>query len=247
MEHRYFIQLSFDGTHYFGWQVQDHDPTVQETIDKALSTLLREEIHVVGAGRTDTGVHAKTFYAHFDTTIFLNNEQIAQTIYKLNRILPADIAIHNINAVSHNAHARFDAISRTYQYHIITKKDPFYQGKAWLVERKLAISAMQEAADLLMEYNDFSSFAKSNTQTKTNLCKVSKAQWTSQNHLLVFEITADRFLRNMVRAITGTLVEVGLGKRKAEDFRQVIESKDRQKAGYSVPACGLYLVDIQYP
>ncbi len=247
MPYSYFILLSFDGTRYCGWQIQKNATSVQETIDKALSTLLREPIRTVGAGRTDTGVHARRFYAHFDTSAILTNEHIAQTVYKMNRILPPDIAIQGIFPVNPDAHARFDAISRTYQYFICTQKDPFYHRKAWLMEPKLDIQTMQRAADLLPKFEDFSSFAKSNSQTKTNRCKVFHARWTSQDHLLVFEIKADRFLRNMVRAITGTLVDIGLGKIDMNDFAGIIEAQDRRKAGYSAPGHGLYLVDIEYP
>ena len=246
MPKRYFIKLSFDGTRYSGWQIQENAASVQETLDKALSNLLREPIRTVGAGRTDTGVHARKFYAHFDTTAILDDKHIPQTVYKLNRILPPDIAIQGIFPVNPDAHARFDAISRTYQYYMCTQKDPFYHGKAWLMEPKLDIPTMQQAADMLPEFDDFSSFAKSNTQTKTNLCKVFHARWTTQTHLLVFEIKADRFLRNMVRAITGTLVEIGLGKIDLHDFAGIIQARDRRKAGYSAPGYGLYLVDIEY-
>ncbi len=243
---RYFILLSFDGTRYCGWQVQKNASSVQETLDKALSILLREPIRTVGAGRTDTGVHARKFYAHFDTSGSLDDNHIAKTVYKLNRMLPHDIAIQGIFPVNHDAHARFDAISRTYQYYILTQKDPFYQGKTWLIESNLDIPAMQQAADLLLNYDNFSSFARSNSQTKTNLCKIFHARWSTQDHLLIFEIKADRFLRNMVRAITGTLVDVGLGKIDPNDFVAIIQAKDRRKAGYSAPGYGLYLVDIEY-
>jgi tRNA pseudouridine38-40 synthase len=247
MPKRYFIKLSFDGTRYCGWQIQENAASVQETLDKALSTLLREPICTVGAGRTDTGVHARKFYAHFDTSAILDDEHLALTVYKLNRILPPDIAIQGIFPVNPDAHARFDAKSRTYQYYMCTQKDPFCHGKAWLMEPKLDIPTMQQAADMLPEFDDFSSFAKSNTQTKTNRCKVFHAKWTKQGHLLVFEIKADRFLRNMVRAITGTLVDIGLGKIDLNDFAGIIEAQDRRKAGYSAPGYGLYLVDIEYP
>lgn len=247
MHYRYFIQLSFDGTRYNGWQVQDNASTVQGTLDDALTTILREPIGTTGAGRTDTGVHARLFYAHFDCTQTPDSLAMSSLVYKLNRILPLDMAVHSIFSVDNEVHARFSAISRTYNYIICTKKDPFYIDRAWLMERPMNLAAMQNAADILMKHDDFSAFSKSNTQTKTNLCKVTTARWHAENHLLLFEITADRFLRNMVRAIVGTLVEIGLGKITPTDFNDIIQSKNRSQAGYSAPACGLYLVDIQYP
>ncbi len=247
MHYRYFIQLSFDGTRYNGWQVQDNAPTVQGTLDDALTTLLREPIGTTGAGRTDTGVHARKFFAHFDSALNPESLNPHQLVYKLNRILPPDIGVQHVFPVNEQMHARFSAISRTYHYMICTEKDPFFYGKTWLMEQTLHLDQMQEAANLLPGKKDFAAFSKSHTQTKTTICQVSTAKWHLDEHLLLFEITADRFLRNMVRAITGTLIEVGLGKRSVEEFRQIILSKDRQQAGYSAPACGLYLVDVVYP
>ena len=244
---RYFAWLSYDGTVYSGWQIQPGSPTVQQTLNNALSILLREDIETTGAGRTDAGVHASTFVAHFDTQKTADELNIPQLIYKMNRILPSDIAIQSIEAVQPEIHARFSALSRTYHYYICTRKDPFQVGRSWMFERKLNLEAMQQAADLLPAYDDFESFSKTNTQVRTFLCRISRAQWEKEEEMLRFEITADRFLRNMVRAIVGTLVEVGLGKITPNDFADIIESKDRSQAGYSAPASGLFLKDIQYP
>lgn len=244
---RYFIMLSFDGSRYSGWQLQRNAPGIQSEVDRALSTLLREEVLTTGAGRTDTGVHARMFFAHFDCGHDLCQAELSHLTYKLNRILPHDIAAHGIYRMHDGAHARFDALSRTYQYWICTKKDPFMHGRAWLMERGLDVHAMQEAANLLLLHDDFSSFSKSGSQTRTNLCRVMQASWSVKDHLLVFEIKADRFLRNMVRAITGTLVDVGLGKLKPPDAETIIMARDRRKAGYSAPGHGLYLTAIEYP
>lgn len=220
---------------------------MQETIQKALSILMRQEIAVTGAGRTDTGVHARLYVAHFDCHLPHNEMEQENLVYKLNHILPKDIAIQAVIPVHNESHARFDAISRTYQYLICTEKDPFYLDRAWLVEQPLDLHAMQMASALLTGKKDFSSFAKSNSQVKTNLCNVTEAKWHAEEHLLLFTITADRFLRNMVRAIVGTLVDIGKGKSTARDFQTIIMAKDRSKAGYSAPGHGLYLVDIAYP
>ncbi len=244
---RYFVHMCYEGSAYCGWQIQPGLPTVQQTLDEALGILLKTDIRTMGAGRTDTGVHAKEFYAHFDGPAAAEMPDLQQLTYKLNKVLPHDIAIFEIIPVHARAHARYDAISRTYHYYICTRKDPFWQGRAWIFERKLNLEAMQQATSLLFSYEDFSSFSKSNTQVKTNLCQIMVAQWTREDHLLKFEIKANRFLRNMVRAITGTLVDVGLEKLSPEDFALIIESKDRNQAGYSAPGCGLYLSGIEYP
>lgn len=244
---RFFVWLSYHGAAYYGWQIQPGVPTVQQTLNNALSILLREDVETIGAGRTDTGVHAKTFVAHFDTPQQAAQLNLTQLAYKMNRILPADIAIERIEAVQPEIHARFSAISRTYEYIICTRKNPYYTGRAWTMERRLKLDAMQQAADLLLHYQDFESFSKTNTQVKTFLCNITKAQWEVDGHLLRFEITADRFLRNMVRAIVGTLVDVGLGKISPDDFAAIIESKDRSHAGYSAPGHGLFLTNILYP
>lgn len=244
---RYFLRMSFDGTAYNGWQIQNNAGSVQKETEHALSVLLQQDIAVMGAGRTDTGVHARIFYAHFDCTNTPESLRKMNLLYKLNRILPADIAIQELLPVKADAHARFDALHRTYTYIICNSKDPFYTGRAWMMERPLQIESMQNAANILTTYSDFSSFARSNTQTKTNLCDIMFARWEQQDHLLFFEIRANRFLRNMVRAIVGTLVDVGLQKLDEAGFRAIIESRDRSRAGYSAPGCGLYLSGIDYP
>ncbi len=246
-QHRYFIRLSFMGTDFCGWQVQPTSPSVQAELESALTLLLRENIRLTGAGRTDTGVHAREFYAHFTFERAIHQDELAQLIYKCNRILPPSIALQQILPVEGNAHARFHAINRTYHYNICTRKDPFLADRAWLIERQLNLPAMQEAAALLLEYEDFSSFARSNTQVKTHICSIEEARWERHEHLLCFRIRADRFLRNMVRAIVGSLVDVGLGKHDTAAFRRIIEAKDRGAAGYSAPARGLSLEEISYP
>ncbi len=246
--YRYFMRMAYTGTHFNGWQVQEAAPSIQAETERALGILLREDaMRVTGAGRTDTGVHAKMFFAHFDSMHPPGEMDMSHLVYKCNRILPPSIAIYEIFPVHARAHARFHATSRTYHYVISTVKDPFAQDRAWIYERNLDLKKMQEASDLLLHYHDFGSFAKSNSQVKTHLCRIEKAQWHEEQHLLRFEIAADRFLRNMVRAITGTLVDVGCGKLTAGDFASIIESCDRSRAGYSAPACGLYLAEIQYP
>lgn len=241
---RYFLQLSYNGTGYHGWQVQPNATSVQGKIEKALSTILREEIQVVGAGRTDTGVHASYYMLHFDSqNENLHNENI---VFRLNRFLPDDIAIQQIFKVKNDAHARFDAISRTYNYYITTVKNPFDKF-SYQYTQKLDIEKMNKAASLLFEFSDFTSFARLHTDVKTNNCNVLKAEWIQEESQLIFTIKADRFLRNMVRAIVGTLMEVGKGKLLVDDFRTIIEMKDRGAAGASVPAVGLFLVDVKYP
>ncbi len=244
---RYFIRLSYMGGDYCGWQVQENAPSVQAELEGCLELLLRKKVRLTGAGRTDTGVHAREFYAHFDIHPGLHENALGHLAFKCNRILPKALAIHGIYPVEPTAHARFHAISRTYSYTICTRKDPFMADQSWLIERPLDLNRMQDAAELLLEYSDFSSFARSNTQVKTHICKLDMARWEQRGHMLHFSIRADRFLRNMVRAITGSLVDVGLGKNGVEDFRSIIEARDRQKAGYSAPAQGLVLEQISYP
>lgn len=244
---RFFIRLSYDGTAYNGWQVQENTATtVQQVLNEKLSMLLGEEILTTGCGRTDTGVHAKDFYAHFDVQKELPFEA-PKFVHKLNAVLNHDIAVHELFPVKDNANARFDATSRTYEYHICRKKDPFLLNAAYLIHSNPDVAKMNEAATLLMTYEDFSAFCKSNTQTLTNICKVKEAYWKEENELLIFTITADRFLRNMVRAIVGTLLEIGEHELDIQGFKNVIEGKDRSKAGFSVPACGLYLTKVVYP
>ncbi|MGE0020874.1 MAG: tRNA pseudouridine(38-40) synthase TruA [Draconibacterium sp.] len=241
---RYAIQLSYNGSRYFGWQRQPKDISVQEVLEKAFSTILREEIAITGAGRTDTGVHASFYIAHFDT----GNEitDAVQFAYKLNRFLPADIAIQKIWKVDNEFHGRFSAVSRTYKYFISTVKNPFNTETSFQYTVPLNVDLMNEAAKTLFEFTDFTSFSKLHTDVKTNNCKIYHAEWERQGDQLVFTIKADRFLRNMVRAIVGTLLEVGKGKITVDDFRKIIESKNRGAAGTSVPPQGLFLVDIGY-
>lgn len=242
---RYFLQLSYKGTRYFGWQRQPNAISVQEVIEKTLSTVLRENVAVVGAGRTDTGVHASFYVLHFDVSTEIQKPE--KLVYHLNRFLPDDIAIQKIKKVSNDFHARFNAVSRTYKYYISTVKSPFSTETSYQFTVPLDVEKMNEAAKTLFEYNDFTSFAKLHTDVKTNNCKIFQAEWEKFGYQLVFTIKADRFLRNMVRAIVGTLLEVGKGKITIDDFRKIIESKNRGSAGTSVPAHGLFLVDIEYP
>lgn len=240
---RYFIEFSYNGKNYFGYQIQPNAVSVQEEMEKALSTLLREEIKITGAGRTDTGVHAKKIFAHFDTEKSLDQDLSR----RLNSFLPPDIAVKRIFPVSDDFHARFDATYRTYEYYISLEKNPFTEDSAWQHWRRpLDIHPMNEACKILFEYEDFTSFAKLHTDNKTNLCKIYKAEWEQNGSELKFTVSANRFLRNMVRAIVGTLVEIGAGKLKPEDLRKVIENKNRNSAGTSAPAHGLYLVDVGY-
>ena len=242
---RYFIYLSFDGTAYHGWQVQPNGKSVQGTLQQALSTLLRTEIPVTGAGRTDAGVHARLMVAHFDADLTMTTRDL---VYRLNGILPHDIAIMDIRPVAQDMHARFSATSRTYHYYVHTVKSPFLRDRSWRLVHEPDFAAMNEAVKTLFEYTDFTSFSKVNTDTKTNNCKVMRAEWVQlDEHEWRFEIQADRFLRNMVRAIVGTLMMVGRGECSVEDFRRIIEKKDRCAAGDSVPARGLFLVNVTYP
>lgn len=243
---RYFIYLAYEGTNYHGWQVQPNGVSVQECLQKALSTLLRVETEVVGAGRTDAGVHAKLMVAHFDSE--KEDLDLALLTDKLNRLLPPDISVYRVCKVHPEAHARFDALSRTYEYYITSVKSPFNRHLKWRMHGSLNYELMNEAAKILFEYTDFTSFSKLHTDVKTNNCKIMQAEWVQEDETTwVFTIKADRFLRNMVRAVVGTLVEVGRGKMSIEEFRKVIEQKDRCKAGASVPGHALFLVDIEYP
>jgi len=241
---RYFIELSYNGKDYHGWQNQPNAITVQQVLEEALSTLLQTKIEIVGAGRTDTGVHALQMYAHFDVETQL---EISYLIYKLNNYLPKNIAVHTIFKVKDDAHARFDAESRTYHYKIATNKNVFTFDFEYLLQLPLDVEKMNQACNILLEYKDFQCFSKSNTDVKTYHCNIKKAEWTKENDSLIFIITADRFLRNMVRAIVGTMLEIGLGKLKVNDLHNIIKSKNRSQAGYSVPAHGLYLTNITYP
>lgn len=240
---RYFIEFSYVGTNYFGFQIQPNQITVQEVLEKALSTILREKIKITAAGRTDTGVHARKMYAHFEVQEPLSD----QVTYQLNSFLPRDIAIQNVFPVRNDLHARFDATFRTYKYQISLAKDPFTQDSSWQIwKRNLDVDRMNAACKILFEYRDFTSFSKLHTDTKTNDCLIYKALWEQSGNLLTFTISADRFLRNMVRAVVGTLVEIGNGKLDETDLRRIIEEKNRNSAGTSAPAKGLFLVDVGY-
>jgi len=242
---RYFIYLSFDGTSYHGWQTQPGKATIQSKLEKALSVILQDNIITTGAGRTDTGVHARLFVAHFNSA----EEDLAgnsNIIFRLNTYLPADISVSNILSVDNNVSARYDAISRTYRYFISLWKDPFKQKYSWYRYGKMDIDAMNEASAYLMKYDDFTSFSKLHTQVKTNVCKIYEAGWISDNNNLVFTIRANRFLRNMVRSIVGTMVEIGTGKMTPGEIENIILAKDRSVAGISAPAEGLFLENIEY-
>jgi len=241
---RYFIHLSYKGTNYHGWQIQPNGNSVQAELTKGLETLLQQKINVTGAGRTDTGVHAKRMTAHFDTEKPIADVQ--NFTGKLNSLLPYDIAILGLEEVAPDAHARFDAKSRTYHYYIATKKNPFSNEFTTLITFPLDFEAMNRAAETLFDYTDFTSFSKLHTDVKTNNCQIKQAFWKQEGDCWVFTIQADRFLRNMVRAIVGTLIEVGRKKISVEDFRLIIEKKDRCAAGTSAPAQGLFLVDVEY-
>ncbi len=241
---RYFLELSYDGTPYHGWQRQPNAISVQEVIEDSLSTLLRVKTDIVGAGRTDTGVHAKQIMAHFDANHNIDPDQLK---YKLNSILPAEIAVKRVDLVTDDAHARFDATSRSYEYYVTLAKDPFLINKSYYLKKPLDVELMNEAAKLLLNYTNFKCFSKSKTDVKTYNCNITNAVWVEHNHQLVFMISANRFLRNMVRAIVGTLIEIGEHKLKIEDLVKIIKSEDRGQAGYSVPAHGLYLTEVEYP
>ena len=241
---RYFITFSYDGTAYHGWQIQPHSVTVQEELQKALSTLMRKPMEVMGAGRTDTGVHARKMIAHFDHDEVLDCPQL---VYKLNKLLPRDIAVQHVEPVADDMHARFSAKSRTYHYYVHLDKNPFLRSYSWQVYGNPDFELMNRAARVLMEYKDFTSFSKVNTDTKTNDCTITEAHWDKIGEgRWRFTITANRFLRNMVRAIVGTLMEVGRGRMTIEQLRSVIEAKDRCRAGDSVPGNALFLVEVLY-
>lgn len=246
MKSRYFIILSFRGTAYHGWQIQPHSITVQEALDNALSTILNEEIKTTGAGRTDTGVHAKFFCAHLDS-IKSDLIQRSKLINRLNRYLPKDISIKQIARVADTAHARFSAVSRTYRYYISRVKDPFRDDLLWYYNGNMELETMNKACKILMKHDDFTSFSRLHSDNKTNLCKIYHAEWTERENIVIFTIKADRFLRNMVRAITGTMIDIGRGRTSLNRFEEIIKSKNRGNAGKSAPASGLFLEDIGYP
>ena len=241
---RYFITFSYDGTRYHGWQIQPNGDSVQERLEWALSTLLRREVNVTGAGRTDAGVHARVMVAHFDFDEAIDCQQLC---YKLNRLLPFDIAVQEVKQVSDDMHARFSATSRTYHYYIHTKKDPFRRAYSCEIHYPLDFALMNEAGKILTTYEDFGAFCKSHTDVKTTICHVTEARWAQTSETAwYFRITANRFLRNMVRAVVGTLIDVGRGKLSIEEFRKVIEGKRRTEAGESMPGNALFLEDVRY-
>ncbi len=274
---RYFLELAYDGTRYHGWQLQPNAVTVQQKLNEALAILLKQPVETTGAGRTDTGVHARQLFVHVDVLAAQAPQppeggveveaprpskggvgvdlQAGQDFVKksklrleaLNALLPHDIAVKRVVPVHADAHARFDATLRSYEYHLHFLKDPFRQNYSWLIKGTLDVQAMNAAAAILLEYTDFSCFSKSNTQVFTNNCKISRAEWVDKGDGLVFHISADRFLRNMVRAIVGTCMMVGRQEIEPEQIRQIIESKNRSNAGTSVPACGLYLTEVKFP
>lgn len=241
---RYFIEIAYNGKAYFGWQRQPNQVSVQQVLEETLATLLRNEIKVMGAGRTDTGVHAKQLFAHFD---FDELEISENLIFRINSFLPKDISVKNIFVVNPDAHARFDALQREYKYRIAIGKDPFSQDFAYQLYKKPNIDLMNEAAQTLLYYKDFQCFSRTKSDVKTYNCKIEKAYWETEDTVMVFTIIADRFLRNMVRAIVGTLLDVGFGNKTILDFEQILKSKDRAEAGASAPAHGLYLNKITYP
>jgi tRNA pseudouridine38-40 synthase len=244
---RYFLKLSYDGTNYSGWQRQENAVSVQQTLEKCISVILREEIKMMGCGRTDTGVHASKFYAHFEVGEKLDDPE--RLLFKLNRFLPPDIAVHDFIEVGEKDHTRFDAVKREYKYFVHFNKNPFLKKTSYLSFQKLDVEKMNEAAKLLIKEGDFAAFCKAGGQNKSTICNVESAAWNwiGEEERIVFTISANRFLRNMVRAIVGTLFEVGSGNLSVDDFQKVIDSKDRAQAGGSAPARGLFLTDVVYP
>ena len=241
---RYFIEISYLGTNYHGWQSQPNAITIQEITENCLSKILNNPVKLVAAGRTDAGVHANQMYAHFDSHITINDKKSFE--HKVNSFLPEDIVVKNLILVHDNAHARFDALYREYEYHISLIKNPFEIDKAYFFKKSLNIKKMNKCCNTMLQYTNFKSFSKSKTDVKTYDCKIYEAKWMLDENSLIFKIKADRFLRNMVRAIVGTLIEIGLGKIKEKEFKLIIEKKDRQLAGFSVPAHALFLKKIDY-
>lgn len=246
--YRYFIKIAYNGSQYHGWQIQKNAHTVQQEIEEALYCILgRKQIPLTGSGRTDTGVHAKQYYAHFNYDLLLSDAELDQLVYRLNHLTPDSIAIYEAFLVNPLAHARFSALSRTYKYYICRNHDPFAVGYSYRLTIPLNVDLMNAAAKDILNYSDFTCFTKTGTQTKTNICKVSVSEWTIEDNYLVYTTTANRFLRNMVRAMVGTLVEVGKGKLTIDQFNSILQEGTRSDAGQSVPACGLFLTDINYP
>lgn len=243
---RYFLSLSYKGTAYHGWQSQPNALAVQEVLEKALKVFFRFDVETLGCGRTDSGVHATQFYAHIDLP---SQVEVAQEKFlkSLNSLLPSDIAVAELISVHSDAHARFDATLRAYQYHINFQKNPFKTDSSWLIKDELDLPAMQRAAAIIKDYEDFGAFCKSKADNFTNICHIQKSEWEETPDGLIYHVSANRFLRNMVRAIVGTLVDVGKGKISAEAMHQIIQSQNRSVAGASVPACGLFLTQVKYP
>ena len=237
------MELAYFGKAYHGWQRQPNAISVQEVVENALNTLLQETVEIVGAGRTDSGVHARQIFAHFDT-----EKQLAEEFsFRMNSLLPKNIAVKNLFPVKSDAHARFDAYSRSYEYHLVTSKDVFATDMAYYVQKEIDVDKMNEAAQILFSYSNFKCFSRSRTDVRTYNCKIERADWQQEEERLIFHITADRFLRNMVRAIVGTLLEIGLGKMEVQEMHNIINSEDRSEAGASVPAQGLFLTKVEYP
>ena len=243
---RYFLFLSFRGTFYHGWQIQPNSITVQKILDDALTVVLNEPISTLGAGRTDTGVHALYFCAHFDSNspVLTSDKDL---IFKLNRYLPKDISVNSIRKVQPEINARYSAVSRTYKYYISKIKDPFFDSSSWFLYGNLNVASMNLASEILPEFSDFTSFSRLHSGSKTNICKIYHAGWEETHTQLIFTIKADRFLRNMVRSIVGTMIDIGFGKINIEEFKTIILAQDRSKAGMSAPAKGLFLTEIEYP
>lgn len=241
--HRYFLEVGYKGTQYSGFQKQDNANSIQAEIEKAFAVFQREPVELTGSSRTDTGVHALQNYFHFDYSGSIH----PQFVYKINALLPADIVVKNIFAVAPNAHCRFNAVSREYKYVVYRRKDPFLKDRAYYYPYTLDLEKLREAAALIAAYNDFTSFAKRNTQVKTFLCAIEKSEWAIEGDCLVYHVKANRFLRGMVRGLTGTMLLAGRGKMTTKELRLVIEAKDNSKADFSVPGCGLFLVKVNYP
>jgi tRNA pseudouridine38-40 synthase len=243
---RYFIFISYKGTSYHGWQIQPNSVTVQQILEEALSVVLNEKITTIGAGRTDTGVHATFFCAHFES-VSPDLLSIWNLVFRLNQYLPPDISVSSFRKVVPDANARYSAISRTYKYYISRIKDPFFDNSSWFIHGKIDVNLMNKACEILYNHSDYTSFSKLHSGAKTNICKIYSASWEESDNRLIFTIKADRFLRNMVRAIVGTMIETGTGKLDLKGFENIILAKDRCKAGKSAPAKGLFLVNIEYP
>jgi tRNA pseudouridine38-40 synthase len=241
---RYFIEISYNGANYSGWQTQDNAPSVQETLQTIVRQVLRQEVVLVGSSRTDAGVHALSQIAQMD---FKTEEPLDQIIFKMNMALPSDIAVRNLIPVLPQTQCRFEATSRTYRYIITRKKDPFWHNRSLYWYGKLDISQMKACCELIRQHSDFQAFSKIHTQVNHFECAILKAEWITEGDLLIFEIEANRFLRGMVRALVGTMMEVGKGKRSVGDFASILSGKDRKKAGENAPACGLYLMNVGYP